>query len=52
MTLSSFDQVVVGARVSMSGNPVAQAGDFFTELESIDSSNPPAQIDLVIDTVK
>ena len=52
MTLSSFDQVVVGARVSMSGNPVAQAGDFYTELESIDSTNPPARIDLVIDTVK
>ena len=52
MTISSFDQLVVGARVSMTGNPVAQSGDFFTELESVDSSNPPEQIDLVIDTVK
>jgi cytochrome c-type biogenesis protein CcmH len=31
MKLSSFDQVIVGARVSFSGNPVAQSGDFFTE---------------------
>jgi len=52
MKLSSFDQVVVGARVSSSGNPVAQSGDFYTEIEAIDSSNPPAQIDLVIDRVK
>ena len=27
MTLSSFDQVVVGARVSRSGNATPQAGD-------------------------
>jgi cytochrome c-type biogenesis protein CcmH len=52
MALSKFDQVVVGARVSMSGNPVAQSGDFFTERDSIDSANPPQRIDLVIDTVK
>lgn len=52
MALSNFDQVVVGARVSMSGNPVAQSGDFFTERDSIDSANPPERIDLVIDTVK
>ena len=29
MKLSGFDEVVVGARVSMSGNPVAQEGDFY-----------------------
>jgi len=52
MKLSSFDQVVVGARVSFSGNPVAQSGDFYTELESVDSANPPEQIDLVIDQIK
>jgi cytochrome c-type biogenesis protein CcmH len=52
MKLSGFDEVIVGARVSFSGNPVAQSGDFFTELESVDSSNPPDRIDLTIDRVK
>ena len=52
MKLSSFDQVVVGARVSFSGNPVSQSGDFYTEMESVDSANPPEQIELTIDRVK
>ncbi|MDH3221522.1 MAG: c-type cytochrome biogenesis protein CcmI [Gammaproteobacteria bacterium] len=52
MKLSSFQQVIVGARVSPSGNPVAQSGDFYTELGSIDSSSPPAEISLTIDRVK
>lgn len=52
MKLSSFDQVIVGARVSSSGNPVAQSGDFYTEREAIDSKNPPAEISLTIDQVK
>ena len=52
MKLSSFDQVIVGARVSKSGNPVAQTGDFFVEMKSIDSKNPPADLRLVINQVK
>ncbi len=52
MTLSSFDQVIVGARVSVSGNPVAQTGDFYIEQDSVDSTNPPAQISLTIDRIK
>jgi cytochrome c-type biogenesis protein CcmH len=52
MKLSAFDQVIVGARVSSSGKPVAQAGDFYTELEAVDSVNPPEQIILTIDQVK
>jgi len=52
MKLSSFEQVIVGARVSLSGNPVAQDGDFYTEQNSVDSSNPPARISLTIDRVK
>jgi cytochrome c-type biogenesis protein CcmH len=52
MTLSSFDQVIVGARVSVSGNPVAQPGDFYIEQDSVDSANPPAQISLTIDRIK
>jgi cytochrome c-type biogenesis protein CcmH len=52
MKLSSYDQVIVGARVSSSGNPVAQNGDFYTEVEAVDSANPPAQISLTIDQIK
>ena len=52
MKLSSFEQVVVGARVSKSGNPVAQPGDLFIEIDSIDSKNPPSDLNLVIDRVK
>jgi len=52
MKLSTFDQVIVGARVSSSGNPVAQAGDFYTEREAVDSNNPPEKIVLTIDRVK
>lgn len=52
MKLSTFDRVIVGARVSSSGKPMAQAGDFYTELEAVDSKNPPEQIILTIDQVK
>ncbi|HKJ51213.1 MAG TPA: c-type cytochrome biogenesis protein CcmI, partial [Gammaproteobacteria bacterium] len=52
MKLSSFDKVIVGARVSQSGNPIAQSGDFYTERDSVDSANPPEQISLTIDRVK
>jgi len=52
MKLSGFQQVIVGARVSTSGNPVAQAGDFYTEIGSIDSANPPSEISLTIDQIK
>jgi len=52
MKLSSFDQIIVGARVSSSGKPVAQSGDFYTEVDSVDSANPPSQISLTIDRIK
>jgi len=52
MNLSSFARVIVGARVSKSGNPVAQPGDLFVEYEGIDSNNFPTKIDLSIDQVK
>ncbi|MDH3762824.1 MAG: c-type cytochrome biogenesis protein CcmI [Gammaproteobacteria bacterium] len=52
LKLSSFEQVIVGARVSFSGNPVAQSGDFFTEVDAISSANPPAEVALTIDQVK
>ena len=52
MNLSSFAWVIVGARVSKSGNPVAQPGDLFVEYGGIDSNNFPPKIDLSIDQVK
>lgn len=36
MKLSNFPQVVVGARISRSGNPIAQSGDWQTLSEPID----------------
>jgi cytochrome c-type biogenesis protein CcmH len=52
MKLSAFDRVIVGARISKSGNPVAQPGDLFVEVQDVDSSNPPEQLQLTIDKVK
>ena len=52
MKLSSFEQIVLGARISKSGNPVAQTGDLFVELEGVNSSNPPQNMVLSIDQVK
>lgn len=49
MTLSGFDPVIIGARVSASGNPVAQSGDWATESAPISVSNTPT-VSLVIDT--
>jgi cytochrome c-type biogenesis protein CcmH len=52
MKLSNFDLVIVGARVSKSGNPVAQPGDLYVELTSVDSKKPPTQLSLSIDQIK
>lgn len=52
MKLSSFKQVIIGARISKSGNPVAQPGDLFVEMKSIDSKNPPSGLSLLINQVK
>ena len=48
MKLSSFDEVTIGARISASGNPIAQAGDWFTEASNISVSKTPT-ISLTID---
>ncbi|MEE8366142.1 MAG: c-type cytochrome biogenesis protein CcmI [Gammaproteobacteria bacterium] len=52
MKLSSFDQIIVGARVSKSGNPVAQPGDLFIEIQGVDSSNLPPGLELSISQIK
>ncbi len=52
MKLSMFSKVTIGARVSKSGNPVAQPGDLFAEVDAVDSGNPPADLSLVINRVE
>jgi cytochrome c-type biogenesis protein CcmH len=48
MKLSSFPEVTIGARVSASGNPIAQSGDWFTEATNVTVSDTPT-ISLTID---
>jgi cytochrome c-type biogenesis protein CcmH len=50
MTLSKFPQVVVGARVSKSGNAMSQSGDLETLSSPLDSHRSEP-IDLTIDRV-
>ena len=52
MKLSAFDQVIVGARVAKTGKPVAQPGDLFIEMDSIDRKKPPPDLSLLISQVK
>ncbi len=51
MTLSQFPSVTVGARVSQSGNAIAQTGDWFTEQENVLVEEKP-ELQLTIDTQK
>jgi cytochrome c-type biogenesis protein CcmH len=48
MTLSRFPQVILGARISKSGNAVAQSGDFQT-LSAAVSNSPTEPVRLTID---
>ena len=48
LTLSKFSQVVLGARISKSGNAIAQSGDLQT-LSSAVSNARPEPIQLTID---
>lgn len=48
MKLSSFENVTVGARVSASGNPIAQSGDWFSEQRNINVEDV-SQVTLTID---
>ncbi|MEM7561654.1 MAG: c-type cytochrome biogenesis protein CcmI [Pseudomonadota bacterium] len=52
MKLSSFERVILGARVSFSGKPVAQPGDFFAESGALERSGLTDEINLVIDQIK
>lgn len=48
MTLSAFDSVTVGARISASGDPIAQTGDWFTEAADVVPQSSPS-LELTID---
>ncbi len=48
LKLSGFSEVIVGARVSKSGQPIAQNGDLFSEKSSIKAGD---KVSLEIDTV-
>jgi len=50
LKLSTFPTVTVGARVALSGNPIAQSGDLYTEIESV-VVEPELTLELRIDTV-
>lgn len=52
LKLSSFQQVVIGARVSPSGNPIAQPGDFYVESGAIDTTQAVANYPLMINQVR
>jgi len=50
MNLSSFDQLVVSARVSKSGTAIAQSGDYIGQVDVTDKSSPKALL-IMIDTL-
>ncbi len=52
MRLSNFDEVVVGARVSRSGNPVAQPGDLYFESAPMKYKGYDGVVELTINQVK
>lgn len=51
MRLSAFERVVIGARISRSGNAVPQSGDLEGQSPPIPSAATPS-IDIVIDTAR
>lgn len=52
LNLSSVSEVTVGARISMSGNPIAQAGDFYSEKSPVSLELLTNPIRIVIKGVK
>ena len=52
MKISSFDQLILGARVSRSGKPVTHSGDSFAEIKALDRNQFTQGIALQIDQVK
>jgi cytochrome c-type biogenesis protein CcmH len=52
MAMSAFERVVVGARISKTGNPIAQPGDLYTESEGVAHKGFDGVVELTIDQVK
>jgi cytochrome c-type biogenesis protein CcmH len=52
MKLSAFDQVVVGARISRSGNAIAESGDIFAESGSISNTQQQPVVIEIKETVQ
>lgn len=52
MKLSSFDRIVVGARISKSGRPIASSGDLYAESSPLERSKLDGPVKLIIDKVK
>ena len=52
MKLSNFNKVIVGARVSKSGRPIAQSGDFQGEVSNVMVKGNSDTINVVISQVK
>ncbi len=48
MKLSAFTEVVVGARISRTGDPIARAGDLFTEISNVDTSRQQGPLKITI----
>lgn len=48
LSISTVDAFTVGARVSMSGNPISQKGDYFVEVSPLDKNSELNDIQLVI----
>ncbi len=51
MSIGSFDEITVTARVSKSGNPIQQAGDLVSETELVTPKTANQTVSLVIDKI-
>ncbi len=52
MSLSKFEQIIVGARISKTGQPVASPGDLYAESAPFDRTRQTGAINLTIDQIK
>ena len=48
MKISDFTEVVVGARIAKSGNPVGQPGDLFVERSGVNTDEQETPLELTI----
>jgi len=48
MKISAFDEVIVGARISKTGNPVGQSGDFYFETGAVNTRAQSTPVKITI----